>query len=323
MKNRLLIILSAATLLMLASCADDSLGPVLTFEKAGKGAYVKLLEVTSAVDYDLAKFSTTSYDYMVEFVDIENGNTVEQYDIFVSYQDNTPDNGDNTKDRVLLKSFSKSDFTVMESGAPGMSVSLPLSESAAALGLSESDMSGADFINYNTEVTTADGAKFGFENSSAAVNGSAFAGHFRFSVKLNCPLEDSQFSGTYTLTYVEGGDSPVGGVPIFGAEGFDVEVSVLSATRRSIDVTYLPDLGIGNTAVAFDFEFVCSIVNPDDGQSSGLACAGGILFGQPRPADLAQFDLNDDSTFDITFLEDQTDDCGAGAQKVTIRLTKK
>lgn len=312
-----------ALILLFSACADEELGPVVTFDTAGKGAYVKLVEVTSPVDYDLAKFNTTSYDYRVEFVDIENGQKIEAYDIRVGYQDNTPVNGDVSKALVPIKSFTKSDFSVNENGNPGISVSFKLADVAAVLGIAESEMSGADFVTFSASVTTDDGDTFSSANSSAAVNGTAFKSHFAWTVKLNCPLEDSQFSGTYEMSYVQGGESPVGGVEIFGPEGQEVTVSVKSATKRSIMLTYIPALGIGNTAVPVNFEFVCSVVVPDNNQSSGLRCATGILLGQPKAADLATFNLNDDSSFDLALIEDPTDDCGAGSNFVIMRFKKK
>ena len=323
MKNIFLVMLSAALLLMISSCADDELGPVLTFDTAGKGAYVKLVEVTSPVDYDLAQFASTKYEYRVEFVDIDNGNTIEKYEVFVAYQDNTPVNGDVTKAPVLLKSFSKSDFSVNENGKPGIAVSITLAESAAALGLTEADMSGADFVNYTAEITTNEGATFSSKNSSAAVNGTAFASHFAWAVKLNCPLSDTQFTGTYVLSYLQGETSPVGGVTVFEDAGTEVEVTKVSATKRQIMLTYIPALGIGNTAVPINFEFVCTVVVPDKAQGSGLRCATGILLDQPKAADLATFDLNDDKTFDLALVEDSTDDCGGGSSFVVMRFTKK
>ena len=59
---------------MLFSCADDDLSPILTFDKAGKGAYAKLLN-ESAQELDLANLSAAQYSYCVEFVDIDAGNT--------------------------------------------------------------------------------------------------------------------------------------------------------------------------------------------------------------------------------------------------------
>ena len=321
--NRLNLSIIFVTLLVLVTgCRDDEKLPILTFDQAGKGAYVALVEVISDVDYDLANYNSTSFEYRVEFIDLENGNSVEQYDVFVAFQDNTGLNGDNTKDRVLLKGFSKSDFTVNENGKSGIVVSVPLAEVGSALGLTQADMSGADFVNFNTEITTSEGAKFTATNSSAAVNGSAFRGHFKFSVKLNCPLQDSQFSGPYVMDYVSGGDSPVGGVTVFGAGGQEVNLEVVSKTKRKISVTYIPDLAIGNTAVDFEFEFVCSVVLPSSGQMSGLTCGGGILFSEPKSAELSNFDLEDDSSFELTFIEDVNDDCGAGQNLVTLQFTK-
>ena len=83
--KKLLILLISGLMVML-SCKDEEKAPIITFDIASKGAYVKLLKVNEGVDgYNLSQFSTTAYDFDVEFVDLEQGDLVSTYNIFVSY----------------------------------------------------------------------------------------------------------------------------------------------------------------------------------------------------------------------------------------------
>ncbi|RLD21837.1 MAG: hypothetical protein DRI69_02995, partial [Bacteroidetes bacterium] len=77
----------AVVLLMLSSCADDSLSPIITFDKAIKGSYVRLLEETPR-ELDLANLSSASYTYTVEFVDEEQGALVSEYEVSATFIDN-------------------------------------------------------------------------------------------------------------------------------------------------------------------------------------------------------------------------------------------
>ena len=91
--NKLKIVSGFAfVLLMISSCADDSLSPIITFDKAIKGAYVRLLSESDRL-LDLANLSTASYTYTVEFVDEAQGSLVSEYEISATFIDNNPDNG--------------------------------------------------------------------------------------------------------------------------------------------------------------------------------------------------------------------------------------
>jgi len=96
--------------------------------------------------------------------------------------------------------------------------------------------------------------------------------HFAWAVKLNCPLTDSQFVGTCILSYLEGAESPVLGSTVFGDEGAEINVSVVSATKRKLTMTYGASAGIGNGPVDINFELVCTVEVPDNNQKSGLGC---------------------------------------------------
>lgn len=307
---------------LLFSCADEDLEPIATFDNSGKGAYARLVEVTSGADgYNLSQFGSTSYDYEVEFVTLDKQPLVDKYDIFVTFQDNSPQNGDASKAEVLYKSFGAADFSTSAAGFQGISVSIPLAEVSSTLGLGEADLAGADAFNFRSTITLNDGRVFSFDNSSGAINGSAFAGHFNFSAKLSCPMPDTDFVGNYTLEYVNA-QFPFG-AETFGPDGSTVTLEVVSTTKRKFSAVYLPGLGIGNGPVDFVFELLCTIVIPDGNQGSGLGCgSGSITLGAPD--NFSNFDITDDSVLEFDFVEFEADGgCGVDPLVQTIRLTKQ
>lgn len=311
--KKIIPIICAAVGVLLFSCADDSLSPIITFDKAGKGAYVKLISETPR-ELDLMNLGAASYSYDVEFVDIEQGNLVSQYDLKVSFVDNNPVNGDKTSGPTDLRNISSGEFTTTERGFKGASISISLSELLSLFGLTADDLLANDQFRFQGFVILTDGQVFGASNSSAAVNGSAFQGHFNYTLKATCPLRDDQFVGDYTLTYQEvsgAWDESIvpGTVTLTTVAG--------SSTQRQFDCVYLQLFGGFATTVVIDF--VCTeviMVTTDPGVGCG---SPGIILKQ---GDANPIDINDaDADIVLHYIED-TGACGAGTPPRIMTLTK-
>ena len=301
---------------LLFSCADEDLSPIATFDKSGKGGYPRLTAESGL--YDLAKFSSASYDYTVEFVTIDQGENVDAFDLYVSFVDNNPDNGNSSKAEILYQGYTQSDFTTNAKGFKEISISLPLSAVAGKLGLKEEELNGNDSFRFRSVLTLNDGSVFTFDNSSGAVNGSAFAGHFNFTNNLTCPMTDDQFTGTYQIAYSADTEEGAFGWT-FGANPGTLTFTATSPTKRSASWDYLPDnyaFGVDDLSIEYvcDKLFVSKMV-------VGAGCGGNISLVQ---GDVTTFDLNDDSTITIN-LFDYFEDGGCGVEPlpVTIILTKQ
>ncbi len=308
----------AALMLLTVSCADEDLKPILTFDQVGKGAYVRLLELISG-EYDLNNFDNSSYEYTIEFVDLEQGNLVSQYNLMVSFDDK-----DGTlSDPVQYRTWSSGDFTDNANGFKGLAnIQIPIKDVASLFGLGLADLAAGDQFHFDGSVTTTDGRTFGFENSTAAVNGSAFAGHFDFTVKATCPLPDTDWVGDYQISYDNG--VPADGFgPIFGAEPPVVTLTTVSGstTRRQFGWSYLPDSYNFDGQVG-DMDFVCVEIVLST-MDTGVGCGGGnILIGQDGPSPVA--DLSDDSSFRLKLIDYQSDGgCGVDPIPVDVTFTKQ
>ncbi len=302
--------------LCFASCKDESLTPILTFDKATIGAYPRLVQLTTG-EYDLANISSSALVYEVDFVDEEKGALVTEYVIEGQFIDNTPGN-DVSKENKVFKTYSASEFSASANGNQGITITIPLTEALSFWGLSEDEVNAGDQFSFNTIVVHSDGTRYSASNSSQTVRGSAFQGYFTYNGKLTCPLADDEFSGAYSLSYV--GDATAGfGIPF--PEG-TVTINTIpgSSTRRSFNLPWAP--GIGGFAVAdFIFDFVCETVVVED-FNTGLACAGGginILQGEP-----SSFDLSNDSEIILNIIEYQDDGgCGVPPSPKVIKLIKE
>ena len=179
------------------SCKDENLAPIITFDQAGKGAYPRLLTESDSRDLNLFDLANSSYTYSIEFVDLEQGNLVAEYYIDVIYQDNNPDNGDKSGGPTRLKSFSASDFETNESGFKALSnITITASDLMSLFSTNGDELLAGDKFIVKGFVVTTDGSLFGKDNSSAAINGSAFRGHFDFTLAASCP---TNLAGTYDV----------------------------------------------------------------------------------------------------------------------------
>ena len=321
MNRKILSIFFLASIVMLFSCADDDLSPILTFDKAGKGAYAKLLN-ESAQELDLANLSAAQYSYCVEFVDIDAGNTVSQYDINVTYEDNNPGNGDNSAGPINLRSIGSGEFNSTDRIFRGSCVEITLTELLSAFGLSSDDLVANDQFRFNTTVTTNEGATFGSANSDSDVNGSAFGGHFDYTLKATCPLNETIFTGDYTMTYLDLGNQAFGVEP-YGADGRTVTLRTNppSTTQRAFAITYLEAGGFGQGTSDYIIDFVCTDVVTVI-MDGGLGCGGGnimVAAGETIP-----IDITNDAEITISGTEWRPDGgCGVPEQEVRIQLTKQ
>ena len=189
------------------SCADEDLGPVLTYDIAGKGAYIRLVEESDKL-INLFDIPGSKYTYSVEFRDEQQGNLVSEYLIELTYSDADLSDGDQSTGPLTFRTYMPSDFEDVN-GYKGMTdIVVTADEAIAAAGLTPDKVNPGDQFTFNGYVILEDGSRFGYENSSAAVRGSAFQGHFRYTLPAGCP---SDLAGTFSFTgsdyWCDGGSS--------------------------------------------------------------------------------------------------------------------
>ena len=194
MKNKNIAILMLAFVIGLFGCADPDLKPILTFDDAKKAGYVKLIEESSKLVNVLSPetVNNSTYTYSVEFVDLQGGKLVEEYYVNLVYK---PVSGsEQTVDRFLA--YTQSDFIDGPNGLRALeNITITGAQILAATGLSFADLTAGDQFTFKGYLTfEGDNAVYGADNASAAVNGSAFRGHFDYTLPAACP---SELSGNY------------------------------------------------------------------------------------------------------------------------------
>ena len=181
-------------LTLFAACKDENLAPIATFDAAEKGAYVRLINQTNG-NVNLYDIENSAMEYTVEFVDLEKGQLVSEYRLQVSYEDNNPEDGDNSTGPTEFQTWTTADFTVNQDGFVGIEgIKITATEAMSSLGIAAEDILSGDRFRFAGSVTTTSGQTFTRENSSAAVNGASFRGFFDFNMNAFCP---SNLEGTY------------------------------------------------------------------------------------------------------------------------------
>lgn len=321
-------ILVVATVAMFAqSCADPELGPVVTFETATIGAYIRFVSQDGNAEFDLANASSSKFSYCVDFVSLDDGARVAEYIVDAQFFDNTPANGNNSKARTQYISVSSSSFATSAKGNPGTCVDVSLSAVLSSLGLSLNQVSAGDVFSLYGKVKTDDGAEYSSNNTTATVRGSAFAGFFDINVSATCPLAATKFVGSYALTY-EGAAGTGYGVP-FAAQNVTLSTVAGSSTRRTFSAIYLPGIG-GFGPYPVNFDFVCDKVDFLGMTAAGLGCGQGSI-GLGPVKDASGFnvspavDINNDSQFKIILDEGfATAGCGSlSTTQTTLVFTKQ
>ncbi|WP_162199694.1 fibronectin type III domain-containing protein [Kordia zhangzhouensis] len=129
------------------------------------------------------------------------------------------------------------------------------------------------------------------------------------------------YTGTYMYEEIGNTDEPIFGDPV------NVDITSVSDTERSITVKYLANLDVTGTqpTMTFNFTLNCdgTVSVPDD-QDTNFNCGGdNVLLGQGT-AMPTNYNMVDDNTIDIRFVEDTgSATCtNAALSEVTIRLTK-
>ena len=283
---------------LMYSCKDDALAPIATFDNLGKGAFPRLISRTSPQEFDIRNLGSAKYDMSVDFTDIDKGNTVTKYDFYVSYKDNT--GGTSTKAEKLFKSYGSGDFITSEAGKKGLTVSFSYTELAAALGLTDADISYNDQFKFRTTVTNTDGIEFGSHNTTPDIPAS-LSGLFDWNITTTCPLGDL-FTGAYTLSYE---NPPTGALGVvFGATPGAVTLAKGTTSTRTFKIVYLPD---GKTAaqktaatVTVTLTFACNEIRMSK-ITTKLTCGQGrVTITQDAPT---PFTFDSDGSFKLQLTE--------------------
>lgn len=316
------IFLSALGLLaVITACRDDDKLPV-DFDKINNsnGAFVRIISTPSG-SFDPNNVAGSEYRTVIEVSDAKKGDLLDNVKFFVTFEDNTPGNGEIETEVTIVKTVPAASFAKdATSGLPRATVTITANEVLTALGMSASDVLALDGFDFSMEVELTTGQVFNADNTSGDVLGGAFYGSpFAYKLLVVCPLDPDLFLGEYTLV---AGASEFGD-PVFPSNTVVELVEGGQAYQRVFEAVYLGDLGIGNAAQEWTINFICETTQFPK-QITNLTCGAGSIYVGPIGA--GAYDEADDTTFTVTLVEGPDGDdggCGfSGSTQVTLTFTK-
>jgi len=179
MKNLKKLFVAFIAMVTTISCGDPEL-PVELFPEMQYGAYARKMSQEGKFNfYDIAG---SSVDMHVEYYDEAQGANIAEFDIDVEYVD-VVGGGAGSIARTNFRTISASEFQVNSDGYLSNDISLGFTATLAAVGATESDITGGNYFRYWFTITKTDGTVYDYNNTGPNMQSSnAFGALFRLNV---------------------------------------------------------------------------------------------------------------------------------------------
>ena len=242
-------------ILLAVSCSkSDKVFNEIT-DNVTRGAVLRQLDVMSnsvAINSDTGELeSGQQFAVLVEYQDNEDGTLLSDMDVYVSFTDNTEDNGENSKSEVLVETISASAFSEGDRGLPQYSYSISADEMLSALGLSESQLgTGGDLFRVRFEINLSDGRSFTDTQNSGTLTGSYFSSPFNNRVNIVCGATVPT-AGTWTIEATDSYGDGWNGASL--AISIDGEAATLYEGPAESTDTYTFEVPTGATTISIKF----------------------------------------------------------------------
>jgi hypothetical protein len=310
--KKIYLLAAVFTAAIFQSCTEKDNTIDQVFDGVESGAVLRTIEIISG-EIPLG-VEGAGFTALIEEQDAQDGDLLESVDVFVSFNDQTPENGDSSAAEAQVTTIGREAFQDGEFGLPRTTVDVPLTAMLSALGLEQSDLFGGDSFIVRLAVNLTDGRTYSVDNAGGIITGGFFNSPFQYNATVICPVPETYLVGNYLIEeitpYVDG--------PTF-EDGAIVEVFVGDFSTERYFLTYnYPDYC--TTLNDFRFSLVCgTVVVPL--QESNCACSSGADYFGPSD-NPATYDINDDSVFYLTFENDVQSDC-APPEDTTYKFTKQ
>lgn len=186
--NKLLLAAASMLVAFTFNACDD--GNAVVDEVYANTTSGVVLRTVNIISDELPIGQTDSFfGVELEMQDVENGALVDNLEVYVSFVDNTVEEGetDYSKSEVMVATIQSSEFTVGENGFLRTTYSITLPEMLTALSLSEDNVDGGDQFRVRFEAVMVDGRRFSNDDNTDTSTGSFFASPFIYASNVVCP----------------------------------------------------------------------------------------------------------------------------------------
>ncbi|MEP0263463.1 hypothetical protein [Dokdonia sp.] len=331
MKHLYLLIIA----FLCVNCSSDEKPIEIVLNDIEHGAVIRTLAVNYAEFHPGDLTSTFNVD--IEEQDLEDGNLLEEVDVYIRFLDNTLTSGNASTQEVLHKTFTKSDFTIGANGFPTTNLSISYQEAIDATGVAESLIACKDQFLVRLDLKLTDGRSFSFGDSSSNIIAfdTFFSSPFCYTINVVEPIAEDVFTGVYDMESLV--NSARLDVPVFTEleEDFSAIIALFeirkghSTNTRVFDGFYANGHRGGERFRTFEFTVACDEIIFQKNQFSSYrsACTSRdpiILLGPSETNGLAN--SSDDTVFTMHVLEGYLGfdgGCGFGSHEAIVKFSKQ
>jgi hypothetical protein len=316
--------LSIFSFCILFSCNNDEPSTVEIVEEGREiGAYIRTTEISSS-EFNVGQTAST-FSIGLEVQDEEDGDQFDEIEVFLKFQDNTPDNGTMTTTESLYRVLDASEFVDGSFGLPRIDLDFSFEQALSATGMSVENVHCTDQFLVRLNIKLPDGRSFSVGDASSKILAADdfWSSPFCYTINVVEPIESALFTGIYEMTSVV--DGPLG--PTFGDTQLVTIFEGNSPNERAMKLRHRLSIP-QETKRTFRFTVACDeIVMTKNLLSSKIGFCTvdpAILLGPDTVNGPA--DPNDDSVFELWFVEGYLGfdgNCGFGTAPSRLRFSKQ
>lgn len=307
------------------SCTDGGKAIEEITETVQRGAVLRTVQLESN-DFLVGDLSSV-FSLQLEEQDDEDGDLLERVEVFIQFQDNTPENGNVSTGERSYATFEASSFSNGPQNLPRTDFTLSLQQAIDAVGLGVDQVQCKDQFIVRLNLKLSDGRSFstGTASSNIIAFDTFFSSPFEYTINVVEPIPVDLFTGIYQIESIL--DGPNG--PTF------VDCDIIEVTKGRSNTTreFFAYHNLYHRTVEskrrWEFNVVCdqAVFGKNQLSSPEGYCrfnAAPILLG---PGDEnATINPNDDSVFELWFVEGSLGfdgSCGFGTAPTRIRFSKQ
>lgn len=297
------------------------------------GAFLRVDSVDSP-GFDVADLSTAEYAFYGSLSSNESGEDVDRVDIYASYRPTDPNASNIDEPSSPIVTVDAASLSIAEdTGLPHGRFAISLQEILSALSIQQSDLELGDVFNVRWELVMDDGTTYSVEDAAPAIGGGFYNSPYNANASVVQSVPENLFVGEYQIT-----QNNASGTfnPIFSGVTFTVTLRVdpsNSLNGRLFDAMYLGGFARTIPLTMFrrqDFQTFTFADNwtsvPLSGFDFGLLCGGDVetlKLANVNDATQSNFDVNDDSQFTFTVIDNPDGACGGAGTQVSFTAVKQ
>lgn len=309
----------------LGSCDDDEENvTVVVQDTVETGAVLRTIQIISN---ELPIGLDAGFSVEIEEQDEFEGDLLQSVDVFATFADNSPDDGDTTGanfNEFSLGTVDASAFAPGPFGLPRTTLSYSSDVLNAGAGVTPDQLFGGDTYTVRLSLNLTDGRVFSVNNAGGIITGGFFNSPFQYTVTVTCPVDSAYAIGNYALEVTTGVFPDFGATQDFTEAVYSMTAGTGDTERILNDVPFLPEFG--DFVGPINFNLVCGqTILPNQALGGGVGC-GGAIQGDSMGTDFGSYDPTDDSVITVGFIitaGDSGSTCPSAPYSSVLTLTRQ